>query len=494
MQDSLLMVVRKKKKKTGRNVLTNPNLSGLKVTAYIQEKPFDQSIQKLAEVNDLLLNHTEDGFYMLNKAPAEVINPRNGGDRRNSRSISPLQNRNPGINIQAKAQNQEGKKLLSVKAVDVPLNDLISEAAERSHSDYIVLSKLDETISVELESITFEQLLTYAFQGSKFTFKKSDNVFLLGLRTDEGFRTTDLVRLRYRSVEEMETFIPKSLIQGVNIQPFNELNGIILSGGAPEVAEIKNFIQQVDQLVPNILIEVIVATVRKGFSLETGISAGIGEEPTTDGGTLFPGVDFTLGAESINKVLENLSNKGIVNLGKVNTKFYMTLKAMEENNHIDIKSTPKLSTINGNEANLVIGKSEYYLEETQNVNGGVNPITTVSRNYRSVEANMAIKISPMVSGNEHVTLTINAEFSDFIPATIKGAPPGNETRKFDSKIRVKNEEMIILGGLEEVANSNTGSGFPVLSRIPVLKWFFSSQKKEKREDRLVVFIRPTIVY
>jgi type IV pilus assembly protein PilQ len=134
------------------------------------------------------------------------------------------------------------------------------------------------------------------------------------------------------------------------------------------------------------------------------------------------------------------------------------------------------------------------LEQTQNITGGVTPINSVSQRFNSVDANLVIKINPMVSGDEHITLDINAEFSDFIPPVINGAPPGNATRKFTSMIRIRNEEMIILGGLEEARKSSSGSGVPLLSRIPVLKWLFSSRKRESADRRLLIFIKPTLMY
>jgi len=181
-------------------------------------------------------------------------------------------------------------------------------------------------------------------------------------------------------------------------------------------------------------------------------------------------------------------------LGRVTPKFYATIQALENNNNLNVRSTPKLSTLNGNEASLTIGQSVYFLIENQNVVGGVNPIVTRSPRYEKVEANLDIKITPFVSGNDNVTLGIEAEFSDFIDPTIEGAPPGNATRKFISRIRIRNEEMIVLGGLEEVSKSETGSGVPLLSRIPVLKWLFSSKSKNEQNNKLLIFIKPTIVY
>ena len=73
------------------------------------------------------------------------------------------------------------------------------------------------------------------------------------------------------------------------------------------------------------------------------------------------------------------------------------------------------------------------------------------------------------------------------------APPGTVTRKFESLIRVRNQEMIILGGLEEKSSREASSGTPLLSRIPILKWIFSSRTKETGDSKLNIFIRPTII-
>ena len=143
---------------------------------------------------------------------------------------------------------------------------------------------------------------------------------------------------------------------------------------------------------------------------------------------------------------------------------------------------------------MVIGESVYFKIETQNVTGGVNPIVTVTPRFEKVEANTLIKILPSVSGDEHITLDIEAEFSNFISPQVEGAPPGNASRQFVSQVRVLNEEMIVLGGLEESRKSKTRSGLPLISRIPGLSWLFSSRSDEKSDSKLVVFIKPTIVH
>ena len=206
-----------------------------------------------------------------------------------------------------------------------------------------------------------------------------------------------------------------------------------------------------------------------------------------------PGLDMTFSSKSINNLLNVLANNGVVNLGRVNANFYVSLSALETADDVDIQQTPKLSTLNGHEATLKIGQTRYYEISTQNTQGSlaVNTIRTVQ--YQSAQANLQIKITPTVSGDEHVTMEIEFENSGFISFPAAGPPP-TQTSAFKSIIRVKNQEMIVLGGLESIEKSESGKGVPLLSRIPILKWIFSSRTRAKTKRKQLVFIRPTILY
>ena len=171
----------------------------------------------------------------------------------------------------------------------------------------------------------------------------------------------------------------------------------------------------------------------------------------------------------------------------------MSLKFLEENGVINTRSTPKLATLNGHEATMEIGNTEYYVIEQQTVQGVQNPIPIVTRNYESVEAKFSLNVKPMISADSLVTLEIDVEQSDFTARITPEAPPGTVTRKFNSIIRINDGEMVLLGGLEEKQNEDTGRGVPWVSRVPILKWFFSSKTYTNKKSRLNIFIKPTIV-
>ena len=131
---------------------------------------------------------------------------------------------------------------------------------------------------------------------------------------------------------------------------------------------------------------------------------------------------------------------------------------------------------------------------TRDLVGNQSPIQSTSVQYNQVQANLSINIKPIVSGDGHVTLDINIEVSDFLSDISETGPPPSTNRTFNSLIRVHDQDMIAIGGLEREAKSEQRTGVPLLSRIPILKFFFSSIQKSKAKTVTTFFIKPTIIY
>src|SRR5262249_28743261 len=150
---------------------------------------------------------------------------------------------------------------------------------------------------------------------------------------------------------------------------------------------------------------------------------------------VLPGIDYTFGANSINDFLSRLGRNNSINLGQVTPNFYASLSALEQNNNVDVRSVPKLSTLNGHTANLTIGSKRYYSTRTQNVIPSLTAQTVITEQFTPVEANLTIDIRPIVSGDDQVTLNIKVDISDFIGVPPPNAPPPTSTSKFQSIIR-----------------------------------------------------------
>ncbi|MFV8354974.1 type II secretion system protein GspD [Flavobacterium sp. XS1P32] len=299
----------------------------------------------------------------------------------------------------------------------------------------------------------------------------------------------------YKKSESILSIVPEEITKELDIKVDKELNSFVVSGPAINIERFENFIKYIDKPVPVILIEVMLLEINKNTTIETGINAGIGDKPSTTAGTIYPTADIKLGAQTINKIIDGFNGFGSLNIGKVVPNFYLSLKAMESNGNLKIRSSPRLSTLNGHKAFLSIGETTYYVVTNQSFYGSQIPQASEIKNYQPIDAELSVTIMPLVSGDGQITMDIKVIQSSFNGQKVdKDAPPGINSREFTSIIRVKDQDIIVLGGLEESVKNDSGSGVPLLSRIPILKWLFSSRKKEESKKKLSVLIKPIVIY
>jgi type IV pilus assembly protein PilQ len=484
--DSLALVAKEITRVSQKNVVFSPDLSGKMVNGYIQATTFNSAMDKLAFANDLKVTPTNDNFYLIEKADANSTSAGKNNKSNFGNSSAPSQ----GMNIKT-----DGNRLVTVEAINVGINDILSSVSKELKNSYFLFTEPKGNTSLNIANATYDDFLTFLFNGTDYTYKKEGDIYLIGDRNLEGLRSTKVITLKYRTVDKMVDFIPTDLKKGIDIKIFKDLNSLIVSGSQPRIAELEAFLREVDRVVPVISIEVMIVDIRNSHTVSSGIKAGLGTKPTTTSGDVFPELNINLGANSINNIINGINGLGIVNLGRVTPNFYLSLQLMEANGDLDIKSTPLLSTLNGNEAKMSIGETRYYVENNSNIITTQSTTTVNTQVYKPLTADFSMTINPIVSGDEQITLDISVKKQSFTEQTAgKNGPYGTTTRDFQSLIRVKNQEMIMLGGLDEVTKDESSSGVPLLSRIPIIKWFFSSRTKKKSKSKLTIFIKPTVIY
>ena len=476
--------------KSGKNVILAQEVKNIRISSYILNRPFDQVIEMMAKSNDLSAVKDDNGFYFIQKNTIANINTLNSNPK--------VKQPKAGIGVPGFYEVNINKNgFLQVNAYMADASDLLTEAAEKLHINYFLYNKPEnEKTTLSADNITFDDLLANIFKGKKYTFKKQDNFYLIGEEATEGLRITEMIQLENRSIESIINTLPKVFSEKLEIKEFTELNGLIVSGSRSILEELKVYIKQIDKVVPMVQIEVIIVQYNKAYDIQTGMKAGLDKiNSVQTGGVLFPNSDMTLNGSSVNSLIEAFNGFGLFKLGKVTESFYLNLKLLESNSALKIESTPKIATISGHEAKLSIGETSYYFEQNNRlINSNIGNDILNSGTWKSTDANLSVSIKPYVSTDENVTLTIAVEKSSFLARAGEDAPPGKATQKFESLVRVKNGEMILLGGLDELKKENSGTGTPLMSRIPIIKWFFSSRKKGKSDSKLHIFIKPTVIY
>lgn len=302
--------------------------------------------------------------------------------------------------------------------------------------------------------------------------------------------------MRFRTIDDVVEIIPTVLKKDIEIKLFSDLNSLVISGNQTDVEALEDFLNSIDESVPLISIDVMIVDATDKKSRSTGISFGKGDQASGNSyGTLSPGVDVSLGAGKINQLLNAFNGLGLVNLGNVGPNFYAHLKLLEEDGAITLRSTPKLSTLNGHKAVLKSGEVKYYRESQVNIIGTQNPLQSESYLWKNVEASFILDMTPIVSADSTITIRIELSQDEFTERDSGDltAPPGMTKRSFNSIVKVKDGEMILLGGIEKNLTDDSSTGLPWIARVPVLRLFFGNVTKTRAVQKLNVFIRPTII-
>lgn len=480
--ETLAEVFKKITQESGENIVYSPGLESRKLNGYIKSLEFDKAMQQLAFQNTLYVGKNEDGIFLFEDAtPIE-----NNGTQTGLRSY-----RNTKRDYYFEVVDAE-KGLIGLDAQNVPLSQIIEAISNELDLDIFYFAPVSGFADVKADEIDIDQLLFKLMQNTNFTFYEKGGIYYIGKKEQESLKNYGNIHLQHRSVEGILEIIPQDISSKLDIKEDVETNSLVVGGASEDANQLKAFLKSIDVNIPVIFIEVMIISVADNYQIDTGISAGIGSAPTNTSGVLYPNYDMTFGANQINRIITG-STFQAVNLGRVNPNLFVRLRAGETNGKVRIKSTPNIATLNGHKANLKIGDKTYYRVERNDYFGSQIPQAFQTINYESVEANLEVEITPVVSADDHITLAIKVGQSRFTGTRIdEQAPPDQTTLEFNSLIRVEDEDVVILGGLEDNNTALSGSGLPLVCRIPILKWILCSQSKRQQKSKLSIFIKPTI--
>lgn len=310
-----------------------------------------------------------------------------------------------------------------------------------------------------------------------------------GLQSD----TTAILPLKHRSIDNLQSIIPEEIKNRVRLIESDEMNAFIIHGAADLVNVTESFIRRIDVPVPLIEIDVLIVESSKSTAREIGVEAGAANEGTALSGQVGSGVDMRLGSATTLQLLNKINGFSSINLGDAADRLYIDIKLLEEAGLVKVESTPKLATLNGQEAVLSKGETTHYKEISSSFYSSQTPIENQSYTWKEVNADLVITITPHVSLDSLVTLNIDIQQNEFGPRTAVDAPPDINKRGFKSIVRVSDGDVVLLGGIDTASDKTTAKGLPWLARVPVLRWIGGKDKRAKTEQKMNVFIRPKII-
>ena len=158
------------------------------------------------------------------------------------------------------------------------------------------------------------------------------------------------------------------------------------------------------------------------------------------------------------------------------------LNLLKTNGAAKTLARPRVTTLDGVQANINATQSFPVVVESSNGQESVQNITT------GIQLSMTPKISP----DGQVEAELNISVSTPTGITSQKVPTFS-SREASTTVRVANGEPIAIGGLYEKRTLKGVSKVPILGDIPILGALFTSTSTEERETDLVIVVTPRIV-
>ncbi|MHB1665037.1 MAG: type II secretion system secretin GspD [bacterium] len=294
-----------------------------------------------------------------------------------------------------------------------------------------------------------------------------------------------------------------SLVGKAVIIPDKNDNSLIIETTPAQYHSLINVIKKLDLRRKQVFVQVIIAEVNLQKTQE------IGTQYYGLKGNMFGGGNYDM-SQGISDFLSNpFSVSGFIagtvagsmtlpigpnGASETVPSFAALFRLIATNSAINVLSAPDLLTLDNQKAAIMVGENVPFITSNATSQYALqNIVTQVQRQNVGIK----LEITPTVNSDNYLSLKIYAKISAIIPspdglsANLVG--PTTSNRYIKTTVLVKNNQMVIIGGLIQNSINNTTTGIPFLEDIPLLGYLFKDKTHQIQKDNLVILISPKII-
>ncbi|RKY30966.1 MAG: hypothetical protein DRP74_05885 [Candidatus Omnitrophota bacterium] len=297
---------------------------------------------------------------------------------------------------------------------------------------------------------------------------------------------TEVMSLQYADAKEIEEQVSKLLTTGPGEVAVDERSNKLMVMELPEkMKRIKRMVRAFDEEPSQVLIEASIIEVSLTKKFERGVDWEKILRAVKD-------LDF-VGSFSLGLT----SDRQEVSVGTVARDSYtVILQMLEAYGRTSILSEPRIAAVNNKEAKILVGSREAYITSTMTTG---ETATTTAENIEYVDVGVKLSVTPSVSRDDFVIMTIKPEVSSvrtYLESDLGSRIPIVDTSEAETVVKVKDGAMIMIAGLTKKRDVVAKESTPILGKIPVVNWLFSKEtigEDTAGHTELIIFITPHII-
>lgn len=175
-------------------------------------------------------------------------------------------------------------------------------------------------------------------------------------------------------------------------------------------------------------------------------------------------------------------------------QFEILISALEEDVRTNTLSAPRILTLSGQEAVILVG-TKFPIVDSQ-VSGTSGTTSFTLKYYQDI--GIQLYVVPQASGEDKfinmiIHPVVSEKTDELSISTSIAKYPILQTREAETQIIMEDGETIVIGGLLKDVKKKGKIGIPVLSDIPIVGAFFSRRTTDIEKIDLLIFITARIV-
>jgi len=216
---------------------------------------------------------------------------------------------------------------------------------------------------------------------------------------------------------------------------------------------------------------------------------------SNEGTLVAPGVDMATGA----------LGRGFYGLAFQASNFAALLNFLQTQGDVQVLSSPRIATLNNQKAVLKVGSDELYVTgvTTTTTSNGTSSNSSPSLTLQPFFSGISLDVTPQIddAGNVmlhvHPTISTVTEKNKNIDLGSLGAfklpLAASAVNETDSIVRVRDGQIVAIGGLMKQELRDERTGLPVVSEAPVVGGLFRQTGTVVNKRELVIMLKPTII-
>jgi len=296
--------------------------------------------------------------------------------------------------------------------------------------------------------------------------------------------------------------------------------GVILVRATPaELRQVTEYLRAVQVTIERqVMLEAKIVEVQLSKGSETGINWGAFRSQGIDGHAglinMAPGTTLTSTLLSNSNVSvtpgtgvsSSAAGKGFYGLAIQTPNFAALLSFLETQGNVQVLSSPRIAALNNQKAVLKVGSDDTFVTSVTNnvtTSGNGNTVNSPTVGTKTYFSGISLDVTPQIDDTGtvmlHVHPAISVATTKNLSLTLGDAGtyqvPGvaisiNET---DSMVRVRDGQIVAIGGLMQQSGNTSTAGLPVLSDAPVVGNLFRYKSTSSVKRELVILIKPTVI-